>query len=427
MFDVLNAREQGMILPERNSFKREDVMETSSRLSQTDSRNPSSPEKNIRASMSHDREHHHRATPETPHASHQVSKGSPSLKSDGPLRIALLLSNPKSLQALSHLEHIPGIEIVGVADQPVPDQEPDQKQERPYPFGTPSTLLINQTSPHVLLDFTGDPHTQPLGEQYPLADTEIPGPYTASLLEKMVEHKNGLDQQMAQIEKLANVGTLASGILHDINNPLYVILGFSENLLEEKISGTVRDQALEILQATKRIITMCEDLNLYARQRTPKECTMVDLTAQLEEAMKVARFSVGLENILVVRAYSAHPMILARPEEIIQIFVNLIINALQAMDGRGTLTLEAVCTDLVATITIKDTGPGIPQEYMRKIFEPFFTTKPPGKGTGLGLHSVRSLVHQCGGQILIKSMVGEGTTFHLEFPLAPDSTPSPNA
>jgi signal transduction histidine kinase len=172
---------------------------------------------------------------------------------------------------------------------------------------------------------------------------------------------------------------------------------------------------------------MCEDLNLYARQRTPKECTMVDLTAQLEEAMKVARFSVGLENILVVRAYSAHPMILARPEEIIQIFVNLIINALQAMDGRGTLTLEAVCTDLVATITIKDTGPGIPQEYMRKIFEPFFTTKPPGKGTGLGLHSVRSLVHQCGGQILIKSMVGEGTTFHLEFPLAPDSTPSPNA
>jgi len=402
-------------------------METSGRLSQTDSRNPSSPEINNRAAMPHVSEHHHITTPEAPHASHQVTKVSPSLKPDDPLRIAFLLSNPKNLQTLSHFEHIPGIEIVGISDQPGPDQEQDHQQERSYPFGMPSTLLVNETSPHVLLDFTGDSHTQALGNQYQLANTEIPGPYTASLLEKMVEHKNGLDRQMAQIEKLANIGTLASGILHDINNPLYVILGFSENLLEENLSGTVRDQALEILQATKRIITMCEDLNLYARQRTPKEYTIVDLTAQLEEAMKVARFSVGLENILVVRAYSAHPMILARPEEIIQIFVNLIINALQAMDGRGTLTLEAVCTDLMATITIKDTGPGIPQEYMRKIFEPFFTTKPPGKGTGLGLHSVRALVQQYGGQILIHSRVGEGTTFHLEFPLAPDSSPSPNA
>jgi signal transduction histidine kinase len=119
--------------------------------------------------------------------------------------------------------------------------------------------------------------------------------------------------------------------------------------------------------------------------------------------------------------YSAHPIILARAEEIVQIFVNLIINALQAMDGQGTLTLEVGRTELSATISIGDTGPGIPQEHMRKIFEPFYTTKPPGKGTGLGLHSVRSLVQQYGGQIHIHSLVGEGTTFHLEFPLPPES------
>ena len=189
----------------------------------------------------------------------------------------------------------------------------------------------------------------------------------------------------------------------------------------------VRDQALEVVQATKRIIKICEELKFYVRQSEPKDCTPVNLTQQLEEAMKVARYAVGLENITVIRAYSAHPMILAKPEEIVQIFVNLVINALQAMDGRGTLTLEADCADRMATINIGDTGPGIPQENMRKIFEPFYTTKPPGKGTGLGLHPVRSLVQQYGGKIVIQSVVHEGTTFHLEVPLSPESVPDRNA
>jgi signal transduction histidine kinase len=410
----------------RISFNREDVMETSDRFSPIDSLNHSSPATNIWASLSHDRDHH-MTTPNAPQAPHQLSKASPSLNHAAPLRLGLFMRHPNSLQTLSLLEQIPGIEIVGIAEQQGPDQKPVQEQEYHGEFRTPSTLLLNQTSPHVLLDLTGDPHTQTLGNRDQLTNAEIPGPYTTSLLEKIIEHKNRVERQMAQIEKLANIGTLASGILHDINNPLYVILGFSENLLEDNDSVAVRDQALEVLQATKRIIKMCQDLNLYARQRTSKECTTVDLTQQLEEAMKVARFSVGLENITVHRVFSAHPMILARPEEIVQIFVNLILNALQAMDGQGTLTLGAKSTDLKAIISIGDTGPGIPQEHMRKIFEPFYTTKPPGKGTGLGLHSVRSLVQQYGGKILIDSVVGEGTTFHLEFPLPPEPVPGQTA
>ena len=172
-----------------------------------------------------------------------------------------------------------------------------------------------------------------------------------------------------------------------------------------------------VLQAAKRIITICKDLNLYAHQDTLKECVPVTLTQQLEEAMKVAKFASGLENMKIVRDYSADPVILARPEAIVQICVNLIINALQAMNGQGTLTLGARNTDQVASISIGDTGPGIPPEKMEKIFEPFYTTKPPGQGTGLGLHSVRSLVQEYGGQVLIQSTMGQGTTFHLEFPL----------
>ena len=392
-------------------------METSDRLNPADSLSASFPTTDIWASVPGDRDHH-RGTPCNTQSAPQLNEASPSLKTATPLRLALCIDHPKSLQTLSFLEQIPGVEIVGIADQQGPDQEPLQKQEYRDPLNTPSTRLLNQTSPHIVLDFTDDLPTQPRPDHNQKTKTEIPGPYTMSLFEKIVEHKNGWERQMAHVEKLANIGTLASGILHDINNPLYVILGFSENLLEENHSTAVRDQALEVLQATKRIITMCQDLNLYARQSTPQKFTLVDLTQQLEEAMKVARFSVGLENITVVRLYSAHPVILARPEEIVQIFVNLIVNALQAMDGRGTLTLRAERTDLMATISIEDTGPGIPQEHIRKIFDPFYTTKPPGKGTGLGLHSVRSLVQQYGGQILLHSKVGEGTTFHLEFPLS---------
>jgi two-component system, NtrC family, sensor kinase len=401
-------------------------METSKSLSPTNSLNPSFPEKSVWPSVSHNNDHH-TATPHTPQASHQANKASASITPDDPLRIALSLNHPKGLHALSLFEQIPGIEIVGNATQQISDQEPAREQEWQDPLASPSTLSFNQTSPHVLLNFAGSSHPQALEEHSQLANPEIPGPYTSSLLKKIVEHKSRLERQMTQIEKLANIGTLACEIMHDINNPLYVILGFSENLLEEHHSMAVRDQALEVVQATKRIIKICEELKFYVRQSEPKDCTPVNLTQQLEEAMKVARYAVGLENITVIRAYSAHPIILAKPEEIVQIFVNLVINALQAMDGRGTLTLEADCTDRMATINIGDTGPGIPQEHMRKIFEPFYTTKPPGKGTGLGLHSVRSLVQQYGGKILIQSVVHEGTTFHLEFPLSPESVPGRNA
>lgn len=399
-------------------FNREGVMETSNRINPTDFSSLSyQPTTEIWASAPRDSDQHMTI----PQASHQANNTLPALKPDDSIRIAVFNSHPKSLQALSLLEQIPGIEIVGINKPQGADHDPAQEQERYNSFGTPPPLVHHHTFPHILLDFTGDAPIQALGDQIQFANTEIPGPYTASLLEKIVDHKNGIAQQMAQIEKLASIGTMASGILHDINNPLHVILGSSEYLLEENYSVAVREQALDVLQAAKRIIKMCQDLNLYARQSTPSEYTPVDLTQQLEEAMKVARFSVGTENMTIIREYSARPIILARPEEIVQIFVNLIMNALQAMDGRGTLTLRVGRTDLMATISIEDTGPGIPQEHLRKIFEPFYTTKPPGKGTGLGLHSARSLIEEYQGQILLHSVVGEGTTFHLEFPIPPES------
>lgn len=357
----------------------------------------------------------------TPASLHSMENAPPSTP-DGSLRIALLGCNERSRHTMSLLEHIPGVEMVGITDPRHGEQEEVRQHElRCGCCPCPETLL-NRTSPHILLNLTGEPALPTWANGYGVSNMEIPGQHTTTLLEKFIQDKSVRIQNMTHIEKLANIGTLASGILHDINNPMYVILGFSENLLEEMDPVAVREQASEVLQAAKRIITICKDLNLYAHQDTLKECVPVTLTQQLEEAMKVAKFASGLENMKIVRDYSADPVILARPEAIVQICVNLIINALQAMNGQGTLTLGARNTDQVASISIGDTGPGIPPEKMEKIFEPFYTTKPPGQGTGLGLHSVRSLVQEYGGQVLIQSTMGQGTTFHLEFPFSTPST-----
>ena len=346
----------------------------------------------------------------------------PSSTPDSSIRIALLGCNQMSHLSMSLLEHLPGVEMVGITDQRHGEQGEIRQHELQCGCCPCPETFLKKTSPHILLNLTGKPALPAWVNRHGESDMEIPGQHTTTLLETFIQDKSGIEQQMAQIDKLTNIGTLTSGILHDINNPMYVILGFSENLLEEMDPVAVQEQAAEVLQAAKRIITICKDLNLYAHQNSLKECVTVVLTQHLEEAMKVAKFASGLENMTVVRHYSANPTILARSEEIVQIFVNLIINALQAMDGHGTLTLGASCTDQIATISIGDTGPGIPPETMDKIFEPFYTTKPPGKGTGLGLHSVRSLIKQLGGEIQIQSAVGKGTTFHLNFPLPPESS-----
>ena len=132
--------------------------------------------------------------------------------------------------------------------------------------------------------------------------------------------------------------------------------------------------------------------------------------------MNIARYATVLQDLSIVRNSEEKLEVLANPDELLQVFVNLMTNAIQAMNGRGTLTLSTWCQDGLAKISISDTGPGIPKENLEKIFEAFFTTKPPGKGTGLGLHNVREIVKRYGGNLTVESQVGTGTTFTIEFP-----------
>jgi signal transduction histidine kinase len=143
----------------------------------------------------------------------------------------------------------------------------------------------------------------------------------------------------------------------------------------------------------------------------------VELTGKLDEAVRLAQYAAGLNDIAVVKEYGDRSAVRGSPEELLQVFVNVITNAMQAMQGRGTLRLATHRENGAVAVDISDSGPGIPEDILEKIFDPFFTTKRPGEGTGLGLHISRSIVKKFGGRIVVSSHQGRGTTFQLQFPV----------
>jgi len=225
-----------------------------------------------------------------------------------------------------------------------------------------------------------------------------------------------MQSQLFQTEKLAGMGTFASGIAHDINNPLYILLAFAEDILEETANPTIHEQAKSIIKAGKRIQGICQNITKYARAAKADDITAVEVNDKLDEALNIARYATTLQDLTIVRSFDEHVEVLANSGELFQVFVNLMTNAIYAMEGKGTLTLSSCCENGVGKISIADTGSGIPPENLEKIFDPFFTTKAPGKGTGLGLHNVRAIIKKYRGELRVESEVGKGTTFIIELP-----------
>jgi two-component system, NtrC family, sensor kinase len=125
---------------------------------------------------------------------------------------------------------------------------------------------------------------------------------------------------------------------------------------------------------------------------------------------------VALQDIDIRKSYQPDIAVKGNPDELLHVFVNLITNAVQAMDHGGTLTLETAVIQGATRVRVVDTGCGIPADMLDRIFEPFFTTKPPGKGTGLGLYNIKNVIHHLHGTIDVESRVGRGSTFTIMFP-----------
>jgi len=226
-------------------------------------------------------------------------------------------------------------------------------------------------------------------------------------------------EEIMKSERLAMVGQLAAGVAHEINNPLGGILLFSRLLLQKAPSeGIMRDNLERIEKDANRCQSIVQGLLDFARQREPKVETL-KLNDVLEKTVDLFENQPLFHNIEIVKQYQPDlPVISADLAQIQQVFVNIIMNASDAMKDKGVLTINtrSIDTNDYVEISFTDTGNGIPPDKLERIFEPFFTTKGVGHGTGLGLSISYGIVQRHGGTIKVSSRVGQGSTFVVILP-----------
>ncbi len=251
---------------------------------------------------------------------------------------------------------------------------------------------------------------------YPILDDKG-GLLSAIEYMKDITEEQRLQEQLIQSEKLAGIGILASGVAHEINNPLSGIIGMAEVALEEEDVSKNRGYLTDILNCAQRISEIVRGLRSYSRAAKKEELSFVDLNEVLEESLKMVQLAGKKASVEVIKKFQSIEKIRANVGEIQQVFTNLITNAIQAMNGKqGDLTLSTRSLEDSVEVKVSDRGMGIPQKYLGQIFDPFFTTKKPGEGTGLGLNIVYRIVTKYEGTIDVESKEQVGTTFTIKFP-----------
>ena len=291
---------------------------------------------------------------------------------------------------------------------------------------------------------------------------------SSELIKKNVKLENALNNlertqaQMLQSEKMASIGQLAAGVAHEINNPTgfvssnlktlgdyqhdmnqlitdyqklkSALKGLSENQLPAaiydlvaRVEATEQDVDIEYIQedvddligdcreGTERIKKIVEDLKHFAH---PGEDKMkeTDINTGIDSTLNVV-YNELKYKATIVKEYGDVPIIYAYPQQLNQVFMNILVNAAQAIEKTGEIKIVTGTVDGKAEIRISDTGCGIAQENINKIFDPFFTTKDVGKGTGLGMNIAYNIVSKHKGDIRVESTVGEGTTFIIQLPV----------
>lgn len=247
-----------------------------------------------------------------------------------------------------------------------------------------------------------------------------------------ITDRKSLERQLINAEKLASLGTLAAGVAHEINNPLGIMLGFCELLLEKIDPGTMEYNDLKTIERhglhCKSIV---DELLCFARttDETEEYC---DVNANVEAILSVVRHTANMNNInLKVDLAGDLPRARGDSRGLQQVLFNLVNNAIYALNGSGTITITTRFgkSDDYLAICVQDDGCGILPEFMDKIFDPFFTTKKVGEGTGLGLFVSYGIIAKYGGTIICESRTAEaspgntGTSFTINLPLASASTP----
>lgn len=252
---------------------------------------------------------------------------------------------------------------------------------------------------------------------YPIPVSKNSAPIFLEFFQDITRQKT-LQDELIQSEKLAGTGTLVSGIAHEINNPLGGILGTADLMLPETEEGSVqREYTQDIIRYAQNAAEVIKDLMAYSR-KTKSTSDFVNVVGVLENSLKMAMRGIDFGSITIRKNYSQVDEVRANTTELQQVFLNLIINAVQAMNSDGVLSLTVQQEDTDIVITVDDTGSGIKKQNIDKVFNPFFTTKDPGVGTGLGLSIAHHIITKIGGRIIIDSLEGKGTRFQIVLPTA---------
>ena len=242
-------------------------------------------------------------------------------------------------------------------------------------------------------------------------------------LEKKVEERTQeltkMQAHLIQSEKLASIGKLAAGVAHEINNPLGGILIYSHLLLEDTAKDNPHyDNLRKIVKETSRCKEIVRGLLDFARPKDP-EMSQIDINGIVEKSLYFVEGQSLFQNIRIQKNYSSDlPQIVGDSAQLQQVFMNIILNAAEAMEGGGTLTITTTQNNggKYIDILFQDTGHGIQDEDIKRLFEPFFTTKEVGKGTGLGLAISYSIMQKHQGTIEVSSPTDQGATFTVRLP-----------
>ncbi|MBU4262516.1 MAG: PAS domain S-box protein [Proteobacteria bacterium] len=309
-----------------------------------------------------------------------------------------------------------------------------------------------------LVELSEGNECQVLARFRPMQDISFKYTGTVVILKDITERKKAEEElkltqaHMIQQEKMASIGQLAAGVAHEINNPMGFIMsnlstlskyidrltefiavedkmishaddvtnaeqlaGIRKNLKIDYISKDAKDLISESLDGADRVRRIVQDLKSFSRI-DQTDCTLVNLNETLETTINIAWNEIKyIANLN--REFGDIPEIKCYPQQLGQVFLNLLVNAAQSMDGQGEITVRTFSDETSVNISISDTGRGISAKDLSRIFDPFFTTKEVGKGTGLGLSISYGIVKNHGGEITVQSEIGKGSTFTVRIPL----------
>jgi len=235
-----------------------------------------------------------------------------------------------------------------------------------------------------------------------------------------VTKQKRMEEQLIMTDRLASIGELASGIAHELNNPLTSVIGFSQLLMEGEVPEDIKKDLGIVYSEAQRAAAIVKNLLTFARKHAPvKQLSQVNTV--IEDVLRLRAYEQKVNNIEVESRLAPNlPETMIDHFQMQQVFLNIVVNAefaMQEAHQRGKLTIKTERFDGIIRITFTDDGPGISRENLKHIFDPFFTTKEVGKGTGLGLSICHGIVTEHGGKIYARSKEGMGASFIIQLPI----------